>query len=492
MINIKRWFGNGQPEQPKKSDATTLTALTAVDQLLEMMGQYYDPDKMLQELGKSRTELKKLLNDDEISAALETRLAAVLSTGWHLESADTSDGVTDFVKGQLLLRLDDIITAAWHAVPFGYSVMELVYKKTDNRYEIVKVSRPPFEWFRPQQDGRLLYYPSFGDISGVGIPVDNQFKFFETIRRPAVDNTFGEALLTQLWWPWFFRINGWDFWAKFLERHGSPLLIGKTMSDTQGMADALNEAVQSAVLAINHDDNVEAIGASNNGESFDRFHAAIDKRIQKVILGQTLTSDVGSSGSYAAAKVHNDVRQDRRIADCSLVSKTVNRVITSLVALNYPGMIAPKFVMEDNKGIGKDRAERDKILVDAGMVRFNKDYIVNNYDLEHDDFDVPSEQNSTGQPFSMSFKLAAQPDEFTPQQQALEALADDSLNAVRQPVSTIAIRAAISKAKDPEDLANRLASLLKTSDTSEFNRVLERALFAADVIGYVASDEQQP
>lgn len=53
------------------------------------------------------------------------------------------------------------------------------------------------------------------------------------------------------------------------------------------------------------------MASANAGQAFSVFQSAQDKRIQKVVLGQTLTTDVDGKGSYAAAKVHDSVRADR-------------------------------------------------------------------------------------------------------------------------------------------------------------------------------------
>lgn len=506
-MNIKNLFARkrgGQVVEKTGPDFAALMSQQAVDQLLDLLGQYHEPDKLLQEIGKTRSELRRLMADDEIAAALETRRAAVAGTDWHIERGDAPIAVYDFVNEQIDAMIDDTVRAAWQAVPFGYSVIEMIYRPgAGGRVEWDRVAAPPFEWFRPQQDGSIRYFPSYGNSTGYGDPVDSERKFFLTVRNRTVSNPHGEALLAALYWPWFFRTNGWQFWAKFLERHGSPLLVGKTRRDPSAMADALNAAVQSAVLAIHTDDDVLISGASNSGDAFSAFSSAADRRIQKLVLGQTLTTDTGATGSYAAAKVHNEVRDDRRIADCALVAKTVNRMISALVAINFPGAVAPEFIMEDGRGLDAARAERDKILADAGIVKFTRAYIVNNYDLDDGDFVLPDEaaplttQESPGAAAASAAGIgralfAAQPGaRFTPQQQAIEDLADALLVNAPPPISTTTIRAAIEAASGPEDLADRLSEIDGAGANPHFSTILERALFAADVMGYGAAERRQ-
>jgi phage gp29-like protein len=79
---------------------------------------------------------------------------------------------------------------------------------------------------------------------------------------------------------------------------------------------------------------------------------------------------------------------------------------------------------------------------------------------------------------------------FTKAQQAVEDLAGAALGAAKTPIAPNKIAAALRAAKDPEDLAGRLASVYEGDDATEFRDILERALFAADLMGYVHNTEQ--
>ena len=73
---------------------------------------------------------------------------------------------------------------------------------------------------------------------------------------------------------------------------------------------------------------------------------------------------------------------------------------------------------------------------------------------------------------------------FTADQQIIENLADNVLATLGSPVSADYIHNCIKAASSYEDLADRLAALLGESDTEEFRTVLERATFAADLLGF--------
>lgn len=53
-----------------------------------------------------------------------------------------------------------------------------------------------------------------------------------------------------------------------------------------------------------------------------------------------LSTDIGTSGSYAAAAVHLQVRQEIVEADAVLIEKTMNRLLRTLVNLNHGRKVA--------------------------------------------------------------------------------------------------------------------------------------------------------
>lgn len=490
----------------------------AVDLLVRMLTRLPDLDVVLKQAGIKREKLAVLLSDDEISQACETRLDALLATPFRLEP--TEGEAAEKLKEILKPVLADAVSSAFKARLFGYSVMEAVYApREDGAIGLKFLGEKPLEWFEPKSDGRLIYYPNNGSASPNGIEVDQQFKFFLTRSRPTYANPYGEALLSRLYWPWFFRNNGWKFWGKFLERFGSPLLVGKS-GEPKKMVAALLAAHSNAVVGVGKDDDVTSVGvaAGNTGQAFDSFETAVIRRIQKVVLGQTLTSGTdGGSGNRALGQVHETVRKDKRNSDIAMVTATMQRVVDALCVLN--GWAKHEVVFADDVGLEADRADRDAKLYTQG-VRFTKEYYTDNYDLRDEDFDITSEATEPGDtppepgpggaskepgrkaPASgaskggpgakagLSHIAFSKGRKFTKNQQELEDQADVLLDKAGQPLDPEAVRSAILAATGPEDLAERLFNIVGDEVAQEtFAELLERALFTADVLGYVHSDK---
>ena len=62
-------------------------------------------------------------------------------------------------------------------------------------------------------------------------------------------------------------------------------------------------------------------GAGN--DVFERLARWVDEQTSKAVLGQTMTSDNGSS--QAQANVHNDVRHDIAVSDARSLTGSLNR-----------------------------------------------------------------------------------------------------------------------------------------------------------------------
>ncbi|MFN7197933.1 MAG: hypothetical protein ACK4MJ_12280, partial [Hylemonella sp.] len=58
------------------------------------------------------------------------------------------------------------------------------------------------------------------------------------------------------------------------------------------------------------------------------------------------------------------------------------------------------------------------------------------------------------------------------------------------PIAPGAIASAIRAAKDPEDLMERLSVVLADADDRTFRQQLERAMFAAEIMGYAAAQRE--
>ena len=476
----------------KKEDKASKKALSngslysqeAVSQFYKLSKQL-DLDETLRKAGIQRHRLSILLDDDEISQAVETRIDALLATPFRFEPSDTPEAI--LLMQEIKEWFAEIATGSINALLFGYSVQEMVYNQDGDYIGIEWVGEKPMEWFEPKNDGRLIYRP---EGTGQESEVDQVFKFFMTRRKATYKQPYGKALLTVVYWLDFFRKNGFKFWAKFLERFGTPILLGKCKdSDPSEMNQALLNAHAQSVISIDAEDDVEILAASsgNAGASFETFNNTIIRQIQKVILGQTLTSGTDGTGSRALGEVHENVRKDKLNADIRLVTPTFQAIVDALCALN--GWGKHEIILgEKSKQLNKDQAERDVKLKDAGAV-FTTQYFIREYGLQEGDLaeslpSQPPQPQFKALP-SRPFSFAASVNGLSQEQQELDELAEQDFKLF----SDKDMKDLILNSNSIEDLQTQLFSLLKDADKTQFNELMDRALFAADILGYVHSKE---
>lgn len=464
----------------------------AVTQFLVNFGKQPDTDEVLRKAGITRHRLRVLLDDDEIAQVVETRIDALLATPLRIEPGDTKEA--EMLNLVLKEWFHEIATGAMSALFFGYSVQEAVYEvKPEGYVGLQWIGEKPMQWFEPKNDGRLIYRQD--GINGEH-EVDQVFKFFLTRRKASYEQPYGKALLATLYWLFFFKQNGFKFWAKFLERFGTPILLGKCKdTETDDMSKALLNAHAQSVLSIDIEDDVQILSAPGTngsaGAAFEAFNNQLIRQIQKVVLGQTLTSSTDGKGSYSLGQVHENVRMDKLKSDIRLVTPTLQAVVNALCALNgwgeYEVMLGEK-----PKPLNKEQAERDVHLKNAGA-NLSDDYFIREYGLQEGDLKSVTDLNQPDLQFKAlphkAFSFAANARKLSPEQQEVEELTDAQRNI--ELLSNDQVNKLLQKSETPEDLAFHLIQLMPEASQSQFTANLERALYAGDVLGYVTAEKER-
>ena len=456
----------------------------AVTQFLTNFGKQPDTDEVLRKAGIQRHKLRIMLDDDEIAQAVETRLDALLATPFRIEPSDTPEA--EILSKELKEWFYDIVCGALNALFFGYSVQEAVYEIKEEGYIGLQwIGEKPMQWFEPKNDGRLIYRKDgFASES----EVDQIFKFFLTRRKATYEQPYGKALLATLYWLFFFKQNGFKFWAKFLERFGTPILLGKCKdTETEDMNQALLNAHAQSVLSIDAEDDVQILGTSGSsgtaGSAFESFNNVLIRQIQKVVLGETLTSGTDGTGSRALGQVHENVRMDKLRSDIRLVTPTLQAVADALCAINGFDKKYKVILGEKPKPLNKEQAERDVHLKDAGA-SFTNSYFMREYGLQDDDLrelvSPPSPQFHALPKTSFNFKAHSQ--NLRPEQVELEDVANNQPKVL---LSESELEKIVTDSKDSQELVSKLYSATKGSSVDSFELTMSRALFMADVMGYV-------
>lgn len=440
-----------------------------------------DIDETLRKAGIQRHRLSILLDDDEIGQAAETRLDALLGAPYRLEPNDTKEA--ELLTQELNEWFVELASSAHNALFFGYSVQEAIYMRKDTHIGLEWVGEKPMEWFEPKNDGRVIYRSE----SGFEGEVDQTVKFFLTRRKSSYKQPYGKALLATLYWLFFFKQNGFKFWAKFLERFGTPILLGKVKDgsdeDVQAMNDALLSAHAQSVISIDAEDDVQVVGVGQGsaGASFEAFNTEVKRQIQKLILGQTLTSGTDNSGSRALGEVHENVRKDKLKSDIRMITPTVQAVINALCKLNQWSQ--HKIIIGDEKSLEVDKAERDVKLKNAGA-NLTPQYFQREYGLQEGD--IAESQDPIPKTFSaipkQAFSFKADVQKISSDQQEVDDLVDSIDKTLFSESELLKV---VETVKNPDELQEKLYSLMASESVEKFNATMAKALYLFDVVGYV-------
>ena len=372
------------------------------------LGTYLpDPDIVLRKQGKDVRIYKELLCDPHVFACVQSRKAGVLSLEWDLNRGLDKDKNAEIVEKTLKkLNITNIISDILDTPLFGFTPIEVMWGKVGNFVLPIELKAKPPEWFCFDENNQLKFRTK-EHYFGEELPPR---KFLCPQSNPSYENPYGERVLSRVFWSVTFKKGGLKFWVVFTEKYGMPHLVGKhprgaTKEETDSLADLLEQMVQDAIAVIPDDSSVE-IQEANKSSSAAIYEQLIDKmnaEISKAILGQTLTTEIGGNGSYAAANTHMGIRQDIIDSDKKLVENTINKLIQWIYEINFPNAETPIFELYQEEDVDLSLAQRDKILSDSG-VKFSKEYFIKTYGFDDEDIEIREDILPTANPQFSQFE----------------------------------------------------------------------------------------
>jgi phage gp29-like protein len=454
-----------------------------------------NPDPVLKKMGKDITVYNDLLSDAFVGGCADSRSAGVLSLSWAVDKNKAQGRSAAFCQDILQrLNMPRLISEILSAPLFGYEVGEAVWQvRADNMVVPVSLQKKPNDWFAFDGHERLLFR-SRQNPMGENIPPR---KFLLATHKASWENPYGLAVLSRVFWPAAFKKGGLKFWTVFTEKYGMPHVVGKLPrgtgdTETNDLLYKLESMVQDAVAVIPDDSSVEIKDFAASGASVDayeRYLSYCKGEISVALLGQTLTTEVGDKGSFAAAKTHMQVRGDIVDGDKKIVENTINTLIGWICDVNFPGEPKPVFSMYAPEDVDLDLAERDKVLTDCG-VRFTPSYFQREYGLKPEDFSLvaPAQRAEAVPAVPFAGKAAAPAAPALPPSKAEQAVAAavDSLSpeelqaqadGLLKPVIEL-----IRAGKDANAVLSELAAVWPKMDDSALEEMLTRAYFVMDML----------
>ncbi len=448
-----------------------------------------NPDPVLKKLNKDITIYKELLTEPHVGACVLSRKAGVQSLEWGIDRGKARSGQSKIIEKHFNnLNIQKIISEILDADLFGYQPMEAMWYKDGNLILPDLISKPP-EWFMFSQEN-ILRFRSKGNFTyGEELP---PYKFLCPTHQATYDNPYGVPSLSKVFWPVTFKKGGLQFWSVFTEKYGMPAVVGKikrgATDDEKGdLATDLDNMVQDAIFVIPDDSSIELLEAGGKGASAQIYKELINlcnEEISKAILGQTLTTQIGDKGSYAASQTHMGVRQDILDSDKKLVEETFNQLIKWIYEINFPSSgELPVFSMWQEEDVDLELAQRDKTLAETG-IKFTKQYYIKNYGLEEEDFDISEPQQQNTFP-PAQFAEPAQGDK-NPVSDLENAVSDKELQQIAEDLLRPVIEL-VKNGNNYEEVLEALSEQYPLMDTRTMQDLFGKAMFISEGSGRLSN-----
>ncbi len=449
--------------------------------------------------------------DAHYGSVLRTRKLAVSGLDVTVESAsdDARDiALADAIREQIT-RIDDSgnVTAAagfsdmvddlLDALGKGFSVVEMVWQRG-------QIWQPKFVWRDPHffmwdrdTGSELRLLDEVDIVNGVAL---DKHKFIVHIPKikSGLTSRSGLARLSAI----SYMCKAWTMkdWMAFADVFGLPLRVGKygrgaTDDEIDTLVTAISNIASDAGAVIPESMKIEFVQASTTGGGtgiFKELAEYLDRQVSKAVLGQTMTSDDGSS--QAQANVHNEVRLDIVKSDAKQLSSTLNRhFVKSFIDLNYGVQQRYPSVcvyVPDNEDLTLLVTALEK-LVPLGL-EVEQSVIRDKFGLPDPGLDGAGRAKgkllgvqSVGLPVVAANHATALNSSEPTAKDDVDLLVDDSLSDWEKVIAPVLnpIQELADKSSSYEEFLTKLTALMQTLTPSEFIESLALATFKARGLG---------
>jgi phage gp29-like protein len=162
--------------------------------------------------------------------------------------------------------------------------------------------------------------------------------------------------------------------------------------------------------------------------------------------------------------------------------------------------LTPEFILYEEEDVDTEQANRDKVLIDCGVV-FTKDYYKKTYGFDDADFDIadkteqPIIPNNNPIPEKKETELEQEKmfaELLTADQQAIDKQTDEmiakSLPMMKSYVKPI--KDYLNNKSDFIEAINNISDIYPKMNTKELERELRNRLFIADLIGRLSVNNE--
>lgn len=280
-------------------------------------------------------------------AGLSVRVEAASDDAEDIRRADQLKEVVDSPEfGELQADLTD-------AMGKGYAVSEIMWDRSGKTWNPARFEPRDQRFFQFDRDtGRELRLLDEADpINGIAMA---PYKFIIHLPRIRSGMPIRGGLARLAAVGYMCKAWTWKDWMGFADIFGMPMRVGRygpgaSKADISTLMSAVANLGSDAAAVIPDSmriDFTQAANVSGAGDFFKGLAEWWDKQVSKAVVGQTMSTDDGSS--LAQANIHNEVRIDLLQADAKAESNTLNRCfVRAWCDLNFaPGRPYPRLIIE--------------------------------------------------------------------------------------------------------------------------------------------------
>lgn len=347
----------------------------SVASMMQLAAQGYPRDQV--------AFIDQMMESDPVFAGVyATRKRAVLGLDWKVvpdpkrvtdETKVQAEEIAAWCHDQLMAieTLEEFLAHNIDALGYGYAVSENVWTVRNGQHVITDIAPVAMasivgDTLRPWIMRILLT-----DADSLGVLVDDhQFKFVKHVHAPINASPFRGGIARRCAVMHLTRRYGFQWWMSAMEMFGTPYRKatykpGATPEEKNEMLEQLESFGHAGYGLFSEAMDFELVDQFKSSDTWPhhKFIEKIDEWYEITMLGQTLTTRVGETGgAYAAAKVHNDVREDIQYSDMRAEADVIRQyVLKPMVELNF-GRGAPIPVWQRQNDEVRDMVSYSQVL----------------------------------------------------------------------------------------------------------------------------------
>lgn len=456
-----------------------------------------------------RTAMEALRRDPNLQSVIQTRVLAVCSlplvaeqAGKKLQDRKATEAAQEVLESEAVESV--VPHLLLNGVYLGFGIAQNFIDTSVQPWgvsEITDVS-PAFVTF-DKADGRTPYlYPQ---NQGEGLQPLPYGKFI--FHRPGLiaGNPATSGIAYAALFYYTLKNLALKDWVGFVELYGQPIRVGKYPQGLGATAAGKKdlEVLKRALRDLGGDawamlpdsmkvEFVEAASRNSSAEVYERLCRFLDEQLAKLVLGGSLTSgtgNTGSGGSQGLGVVHNELRADILKADAKALATTLRRyLIKPLTQWNFgPGVAVPKvyFQVEEAEDVAaKVKAICD--LTDRGFkVPAAELYALLDIREPEGDEEVIGGTPAAAGTEGLTVKLSADNSNADELDALIAELQAEEGYALAEAQADEALLAAIEQATDAETLKKALMAAVRTGKVDGLQAVFTAGATAARVAGDV-------